>query len=93
MIGIRELRSDLAAHVRRAAAGEPTVVSVGGHPAAALVPLSAMRDAGASATHLSSLVVSGGLVPPRRADGQVPERTVTVWGNVRLDRLLREVRG
>ena len=39
MIGIRELRGDLAAHIRRAAAGETTVVSVGGHPAAVLAPL------------------------------------------------------
>ena len=42
MIGIRELRADLAAHVRRAAGGEPTVVSIGGRPAAAIVPLSAL---------------------------------------------------
>lgn len=39
MIGIRELRGDLAAHIRRAAAGETTVVSVGGRPAAVLAPL------------------------------------------------------
>ena len=36
MIGIRELRADLAAHVRRAAGGETTVISIGGSPAAAL---------------------------------------------------------
>ena len=95
-IGIRELRADLAAHVRRAAGGEPTVVSVAGRPAAALVPLSAIRDDGGDddgETHLSSLVASGALVPPRRSDGRVPDRVVAVWGNVRLDRLLREVRG
>jgi prevent-host-death family protein len=98
-IGIRELRADLAAHVRRAAGGEPTVVSVAGRPAAALVPLSAIRDDGGGSgggdgeTHLSSLVASGALVPPRRSDGRVPDRVVAVWGNVRLDRLLREVRG
>ena len=96
-IGIRELRADLAAHVRRAAGGEPTVVSVAGRPAAALVPLSAMRDGGdggdGGETHLASLVASGALVPPRRSDGRVPDRVVAVWGNVRLDRLLREVRG
>ncbi|MCB0999972.1 MAG: type II toxin-antitoxin system prevent-host-death family antitoxin [Acidimicrobiales bacterium] len=92
-IGIRELRADLAAHVRRAAAGEPTVVSVAGHPAAALVPLSAMSDDHAGGPQLSSLIAAGALVPPRRADGRVPDRHVTVWGNVRLDRLLREVRG
>jgi prevent-host-death family protein len=91
-IGIRELRADLAAHVRRAANGEPAVVSVQGRPAAALVPL-AMSDERRSATHLSSLVAAGGVIPPRRTDGRLPERTVAVWGNVRLDRLLREIRG
>ncbi len=101
MIGIRELRADLAAHVRRAAGGEPTVVSVGGRPAAAIVPLSAldhettdaMSDGGATGAQLSSLMSSGALIPPRRADGAVPDRVVTVWGNARLDRLLREIRG
>lgn len=97
VIGIRDLRADLAAHVKRAAGGEPTVVSIGGRPAAALVPLSAVTDAmgdgGATDAHLASLVASGALVPPRRADGRLPERQVTVWGNVRLDRLLREIRG
>jgi prevent-host-death family protein len=93
MLGIRELRVDLAAHVKRAAAGERTIVSVAGRPVAALVPLSAMRDEGSSGPHLPSLVAAGALIPPRRSDGALPTRTVTVWGNVRLDRLLREVRG
>jgi prevent-host-death family protein len=96
-IGIRDLRADLAAHVRRAAGGEPTVVSIAGRPAAALVPLSAVTDAsrpdGGADAHRASLVASGALVPPRRADARVPDRHVTVWGNVRLDRLLREIRG
>jgi prevent-host-death family protein len=95
--GIRELRADLAAHVRRASNGEPTIVSIGGRPAAALVPLAlsplAMSDEAGSEAHLSSLVASGGLVPARRGDGRLPEGTVSVWGNVRLDRLLREIRG
>ena len=98
VLGIRELRADLAARVKRAAAGERTIVSVAGRPVAALVPLSAlndnaMRDEGSSGPHLSSLVASGALIPPRRSDGALPSRTVSVWGNVRLDRLLREVRG
>lgn len=97
-IGIRDLRADLAAHVKRAAGGEPTVVSVAGRPAAALVPLSALHDVGegvgggAGDAQRASLVASGALVPPRRADGRLPDRHVTVWGNVRLDRLLREIR-
>ncbi|MEX1104597.1 MAG: type II toxin-antitoxin system prevent-host-death family antitoxin [Ilumatobacteraceae bacterium] len=92
MIGIRELRTDLAAHVKRAAHGEPTIITVNGHPAAVLAPL-AVSGEGSAATHRSSLMNSGALAPPRRADGRVPERAVTVWGNVRLDRLLREIRG
>ena len=91
-VGIRDLRADLAARVRRAANGEPTVVSVGGRPVAALVPL-AMREERAADVQLSSLVASGALAPARRTDGRLPEGTVAVWGNVRLDRLLREVRG
>jgi hypothetical protein len=52
-----------------------------------------MSDEGSTAAHLSSLMSSGALIPPRRADRSVPERFVTVWGNARLDRLLREIRG
>jgi len=92
MIGIRQLRADLAAHVRRAAGGETTVISIAGSPAAALGPL-AMRDDSPGEAHLSSLVASGALIAPRRADGRVADGTVTTWANVRLDRLLREIRG
>jgi prevent-host-death family protein len=92
MIGIRELRGDLAAHVRRAAAGQPTIVSVAGHPAAVLGPV-AIDDHSASTAHLSALVASAALVPPRRADGHLPDGIVAVFSNVRLDRLLREIRG
>ena len=38
-VGIRELRADLASTVRRAAAGESIVVTVGGRPVARLGPL------------------------------------------------------
>jgi antitoxin (DNA-binding transcriptional repressor) of toxin-antitoxin stability system len=92
MIGIRELRMDLAAHVRRAAGGETTVISIAGAPAAALTPL-AMSDEPLDAAHLSSLVASGSLIAPRRSDGRVADGTVSTWANVRLDRLLREIRG
>ncbi|MEP7045150.1 MAG: hypothetical protein ABI949_00645 [Ilumatobacteraceae bacterium] len=92
MIGIRQLRADLTAHVRRAAGGETTIISIAGAPAAALAPL-ATRDDASGTAHLSSLVVSGALIPPRRPDGRVAEGTVSTWANVRLDRLLREIRG
>ena len=92
MIGIRQLRADLAAHVRRAAGGETTVISIGGSPAAALTPL-ATKDEPEGGTGLSSLIASGALIAPRRSDGRVAEGTVSTWANVRLDRLLREIRG
>lgn len=94
MIGIRQLRSDLAAHVRRAGAGEPTVVSVDGRPTAVIGPLSLRTPGGTpDGTSVEVLVAAGALLPPRRSDGVLPRGTVAVWGNVRLDRLLREVRG
>jgi prevent-host-death family protein len=97
MIGIRELRGDLAAHIRRAAAGETTVVSVGGRPAAVLAPLAQalgeMSNMRTSSAHRSSLEASGALLPPRRTDGKLPSGTVPTWGSVRLDRLLAEIRG
>jgi prevent-host-death family protein len=92
MIGIRQLRADLAAHVRRAAGGETTIISIAGSPAAALTPL-AMSDEPPGAASLSSLVASGALIAPRRTDGHMAEGTVSTWANVRLDRLLREIRG
>ena len=76
MIGIRQLRADLAAHVRRAAGGETTVISIGGSPAAALTPLALIpptqRDEPPGDAHLSSLVASGALIAAtafRRAHG------------------------
>jgi prevent-host-death family protein len=87
MIGIRELRADLARHVRRAAAGDRVVIAIGGRPAAALVPLTEM------ASGIEPLLASGALVPPRRTGDSRPRAPIPVWSGARLDRLLRELRG
>jgi prevent-host-death family protein len=87
-LGIRELRANAAAAVRRAEAGQQTVITVSGRPAAQLGPL---LSAAACRT-LDELVAQGLLIPPRRA-GRPNDETITVWGGLRLDRLLREVRG
>jgi prevent-host-death family protein len=87
MIGVRELRRELARHVRRAAAGERVVIAVGGRPAAALVPLTE------TASGIEPLLASGALVPPRRTDGGPHRAPIPVWSGARLDRLLRELRG
>lgn len=89
MIGVRELRADLAAHVRRASAGERVVVAVGGRPAAQLGPL----EPEAGAATLADLVSTGQLVAPRRTDEARPLPPVPIHGGGRLDRVLREIRG
>lgn len=89
-LGIRELRADLAARIRRAAVGETTLITVNGRPAAQLGPVG---TAAADPHPLAALFASGAVIPARRADRQIPGRTVAVWGTVRLDRLLREIRG
>jgi prevent-host-death family protein len=68
-IGIRELRNDVAAVVRRAAAGERVVVTVDGQPVARLGPLE--PD---GAPTLDDLVATGLLRPPARSrPAGVPE--------------------
>lgn len=88
-IGIRELRGDLAAMIRRAATGQRVTVSVGGRPTAVIGPV---EDTGESPS-TTSLVAAGLLLPPRRADRARDAVPIPVWAGVRLDRALREVRG
>ncbi len=88
-IGIRDLRTNLAALVERARAGERVVVTVNGRPAAQLGPL----DPGAGPTTLDDLAARGMVVLPRRRDRPDPATNVEPWAGVRLDRILREIRG
>ena len=91
-MGIRELRASAAAAVRRAEGGQRTVITVGGRPVAQLAPLTSH---GAERT-LDELVAQGLLIAPRRTERRnaaSQPNTIQVWGSVRLDRLLREVRG
>ena len=89
MIGIRELRGDLAAAVRRAGAGERVIVAVGGRAVAQLGPIEAHQGQ----TVLADLFAAGAVVPPRRRDAPRNATPVPVWSGVRLDRALKELRG
>ena len=89
MIGIRELRADLAAQVRRAAGGQRVVVTVDGRAAAQLGPLEAEQGL----TVLADLFAAGAVVAPRRDDPTRATMPVAVWSGVRLDRALKELRG
>ena len=64
------------------------MITVGGRPVAQLGPLTSA----AAERSLDELVTQGLLIAPRRT-GDPNDATVPTWGGIRLDRLLREVRG
>ena len=87
-IGIRELRTALAAMVRRAGGGERLVVTVDGHPVAQLGPI----DAPATAVSMADLVSLGHVIAPRRRCAYVGPEPVLLRTGARIDQALREVR-
>lgn len=87
LIGARELRAHLAATLREAAAGQRVVITVGGRPVAQLGPLEPI-----GAPSLTELAAAGLLEPPRRAQPPAPD-ALDAAVDVRLDRVLDEVRG
>ena len=87
-IGTRELRANLAATLRQAAAGERVVITVDGRPVAQLGPLEA-----AGTPTLAELAAAGLVDPPRRADRPAAPDALDTAVDVRLDRVLAEVRG
>ncbi|MEM7276192.1 MAG: type II toxin-antitoxin system prevent-host-death family antitoxin [Actinomycetota bacterium] len=87
--GIRELRNDVSALVRRAGAGERIVITVDGVPTAQLGPLTA----DAAGLTLEDLAAAGLIEPPgARPDPAMPA-PLAVPADVRLDRLIDQVRG
>ncbi|HEX6237376.1 MAG TPA: type II toxin-antitoxin system prevent-host-death family antitoxin [Acidimicrobiales bacterium] len=87
-VGIRELRNDVAAVVRRAAAGERIVVSVDGVPTAQLGPL----EPGDALT-IDDLIAAGLAEPPGRRDHPAAPEAEDPPVDVRPDRVLDELRG
>ncbi len=85
--GVRELRASLTDAVRRAGAGERTVITSSGRPVAQLAPLDA------DAPDLERLIGSGAVIPPRRTSSWRAPEPVAVWAGVRIDQVLRELRG
>ena len=87
MSGIRQLRAGLTDAVRRASAGERTVITSSGRPVAQLAPLDA------DAPDLDRLIGAGAVIPPRRTSTWRAPEPVPVWAGVRIDQVLRELRG
>ena len=87
-VGIRELRADVAALVRQAAAGEQVVVTVGGRPMARLVPL----DPGPDGPTLEDLIATGAVLAPHRPTRPDAPTPLDIPVDARTDRALRELR-
>ena len=86
-IGVRALRSGLAETIRRVEAGQTITVTHGVRPVARLAPLDEV------APTLAGLVNSGSVIPPRRTSAWRAPGPVPVWAGVRIDQVLRELRG
>lgn len=86
-IGARELRANLAAAVRQAGAGQRVVITLDGRPVAQLGPLEPI-----GCPSLAELAAAGLVEPPRRDRPETPE-ALDAAVDVRLDRILDEVRG
>jgi prevent-host-death family protein len=87
-VGVRELRNNVAAVVRRAAAGERVVVTVDGVPAAQLGPLE-----GAAALSVDDLVAAGLARPPGRRERPAAPEPEDAPVDIRPDAVLDELRG
>lgn len=88
-VGIRDLRNNVAAIVRRAASGERVVVTSDGVPVAVLGPLTP----DATGVTLDDLVAAGLVVPPKRPDHPDAPDGVSLPVDTRSSRVLDELRG
>lgn len=88
-VGIRELRNQVAAVVRRARAGERIIVTVDGVPAALLGPL----EPGPDRPMIDDLIAAGLADPPRRSDRPEAPDAASLPVDARSGRVLDELRG
>ncbi|HUP85118.1 MAG TPA: type II toxin-antitoxin system prevent-host-death family antitoxin [Acidimicrobiales bacterium] len=88
-VGVRELRANVAALVRRASSGERVVITSDGVPVAVLGPITPA----ATGVTLDDLVAAGLLVPPGRSDHPDPPTPANVPIDTRSSRILDDLRG
>jgi len=88
-VGVRDLRANVAALVRRAGGGERIVVTVDGVATAVLGPLTPA----AAAVTLDDLVAAGLVQPAVRAVHPEAPEAASVPVDSRSDRVLSELRG
>ncbi len=88
-LGVRELRNHVASALRRAEGGERLIITADGRPVAQLGPLTPNQE-GAT---LWDLAGAGLVEPPRRHDRPSAPAPLPVAADLRVDRLLDQVRG
>lgn len=88
-VGIRDLRNQVAAIVRRAGQGERIIVTVDGVPAAMIGPI----EPAAGGVTFEDLVAAGLVAPPGRLDRPAPPEAVSLPVDARTARVLDELRG
>lgn len=87
-IGVRDLRAQLAAVVRRAGSGERIVVTVDGKPVAQVGPI----EGDSLAISLPELVVRHLVIAPRRRGDFVLPEPLPLYSGVRVERTISEIR-
>lgn len=87
-VGVRELRNQVAAVVRRAGAGERIIVTVDGEPVAQLGPLEPSGE-----PTIDDLAAAGLVRLPGRADRPLAPAPFGVPVDVRLGSVIAELRG
>ena len=88
-VGTRELRANLASHLRTAAAGHTVFITVDGQVVAQLGPV----GSGGHPDSIEALIATGLVVAPRRPDRKIEEMAFELPAGLSSDRALREIRG
>ncbi|MGI9598812.1 MAG: type II toxin-antitoxin system Phd/YefM family antitoxin [Acidimicrobiales bacterium] len=88
-VGIRSLRNSVSELVRRAGRGERIVITVDGRPTAQLGPL----QPDAAGLTMQDLAAAGLIEPPRQSAERTMPAPYPVPADVRLDRLIDQIRG
>ncbi|MDG2112486.1 MAG: type II toxin-antitoxin system prevent-host-death family antitoxin [Actinomycetota bacterium] len=88
-IGARDLRANLASHLRAAQAGHRVIVTVDGAPVAELGPV----GGGGRHDSLEALVATGLLEAPRRTDRPAAPAATPLPAGLTSERALMELRG
>ena len=89
-IGVRELREQLAHLVHCAIAGERITITMRGNPVAVLGPTEPSQGV---RPDMDTLASAGLVEPPRRRDQPVTPATLLLPADVRMDRVLDQLRG